>query len=120
MLWMNTGDKDGYGHFRAAGRLRKAHRISYELAYGPIPAGLEIDHVHAKGCRHRNCIAPLHLEAVTHAENQRRGGAAKTRCINGHEYTVANTYRTPRGARNCRACRRQALRNLRERRRQAA
>lgn len=119
MLWTGSTDRDGYAQFFAAGRMRKAHQLSYVLAYGPIPEGLEVDHVQSRGCRNRHCVAPLHLEAVTHAENMRRAKAAKTHCINGHDYALENIYVTPSGSRNCRECRRQALRDLRARRRAA-
>jgi hypothetical protein len=56
------------------------HRLAYEEAYGPIPAGLHIDHL----CRVRNCINPEHLEAVTQAENNRRAAATRTHCQRGH------------------------------------
>lgn len=49
------------------------HRLAYEYAIGPIPAGLELDHL----CRTTNCVNPAHLEPVTHAENMRRGAAAR-------------------------------------------
>lgn len=48
---------------------RWAHRRAYEERYGPVPAGLEIDHL----CRVRSCINPDHLEPVTGSENARRG-----------------------------------------------
>ena len=51
----------------------RAHRLMYEKHKGPIPEGLQIDHI----CRNRKCINPDHLEAVTHAENGRRGVNAK-------------------------------------------
>lgn len=50
-----------------------AHRISHELFKGPIPVGLQIDHI----CRVRRCVNPSHLEAVSQAENIRRGFAAR-------------------------------------------
>jgi hypothetical protein len=45
-----------------------AHRWAYEHFIGPIPAGLEIDHL----CRVRHCVNPAHLEPVTKSENRRR------------------------------------------------
>lgn len=120
MLWGKGLSHDGYAQFSLGGRRVYAHRVAYELRIGSLPEGMEVDHVRSEGCTNRHCVAPHHLEAVTHAENMRRGAAAKTHCIQGHEYTEENTYVTPRGDRNCRTCRRQALRNLRRRRKQAA
>lgn len=106
-LWHGTRC-DGYGHFRGHGKSRGAHRIAYELLIGPVPEGLELDHL----CRNRGCVNPAHLEPVTHEENWRRGqsfsavNAQKTHCPHGHEYTPENTYRSashPR-SRRCRQC----------------
>lgn len=68
--WLWTGAPiDGYGTFTVStGVSRRAHRVAYELQVGPIPAGLEIDHL----CRVKLCVNVKHLEAVTHAENLRR------------------------------------------------
>lgn len=119
----------GYGltHTEAPdGSLRKAvvHRVVYEHHHGPIPEGLQIDHL----CRQRDCHEVTHLEAVTGRENRRRGTnadaqrarhAARTHCIRGHEFTEANTIVTTKAngyvVRNCRTCRRRADR---ERKRQ--
>ena len=42
-FWLACLDKDGYGTFRVE-KMERSHRVSYEMAYGPIPDGLEIDH----------------------------------------------------------------------------
>lgn len=98
-VWTGAMDKFGYGCFNYRGRTSRAHRVAYELANGPIPDGLELDHL----CRNRYCVNPAHLEPVTFAENQRRRAMAVTECPKGHPYDEANTYNGPRG-RNCRAC----------------
>ncbi len=103
-LWSGKIDK-GYGRYNGRG----AHRVAYELTVGPIPSGLEIDHV----CRTPLCVRPDHLEPVTRLENMRRRYATYTACINGHQYDEANTYIMPRGYRDCRACIRERARRYR-------
>ena len=53
------------------GRRRQVlvHRLAYETLVGPIPEGLESDHL----CRNHPCIRPRHIEPVTHAVNGQRG-----------------------------------------------
>lgn len=100
----------GYGQFAPRNKMRplRAHRFAYELLVGPIPEGLELDHL----CRVRHCVNPAHLEPVTHRENCLRGvgrsaiNAVKTECANGHLYDAENTYIDRAGSRHCRACRR--------------
>ena len=58
----------GYGTVRLDGKRRRAHRVSYEMAKGPIPEGLDVDHL----CFNPPCVNPDHLEAVTREENLRR------------------------------------------------
>lgn len=96
LRWTGALSPKGYGSISVHGRARAVHRVAHEVWVGPIPDGLEIDHVHARGCRYRDCIEPDHLEAITHAENlSRRTKPTRVRgthCKRGHRYTEANTY----------------------------
>lgn len=69
---------NGYGvQIRLFGRNISPHRLHYELKKGKIPHGLHIDHL----CRNRKCVNPDHLEAVSHAENIRRGAGVKLNLV---------------------------------------
>ena len=120
-LWAASVDSGSYGTFKVNGSVVGAHRYAYELANGPIPKGLDLDHK----CRVRGCVNPDHLEAVTHAENIRRGetgkhNSIKTHCPHGHEYTAENTFYRKRKdgyrIRNCRICNRDEVRRYNARR----
>jgi hypothetical protein len=109
-IWTGTPALTGYGTFSFDRRKFYTHRIAYGLVVGPIPEGLQIDHL----CRVRLCCNPAHLEPVTQAENIRRGEGgihqrARTHCPSGHPYDEENTYILPSrpNARYCRACQRQ-------------
>ena len=100
-LWTASMFKDGYGKFRVGDTHKRAHRVAYEIMVGPIPDGLQIDHL----CRNRACINPKHLEAVTGMVNFLRGeslGARAIRtgkCMKGH-----SNWRQYKRARYCREC----------------
>lgn len=79
-----------------------AHRVAYEHIVGPIPPGMQLDHL----CRNRMCVNPEHLEPVTAQENRRRATALITECPNGHPYDEANSKHSPDGRRYCRECKR--------------
>jgi len=112
-IWTGATDDDGYGLFwgirqRGEKGCRFSHIVAYELTVGPVPDGLELDHL----CRHRACVRPDHLEAVTHKTNLVRGSgfsgvnARKTACHRGHPFDAANTRIRAGGHRYCRTCQR--------------
>jgi len=125
-IWTACLDLKGYGQVRVGGapgrrgRMQRAHRAAYQSLAGPIPEGLQLDHL----CRVRCCVNPAHLEPVTSAENARRGltgqttaarQRALTHCRAGHPYEGHNLIRRKGGGRDCRACKcaRQSLRRRR-------
>jgi hypothetical protein len=77
-VWTGTrlgGPRGGYGAINRGGQGSQstapllAHVVAYELYVGPVPDGLELDHL----CGNKGCVNPSHLEPVTHRENIRRG-----------------------------------------------
>lgn len=113
--------KDGYCQIQLTGKHAPkmlGHRLVFEYLVGPIPEGLELDHVWALGCRFRSCVNPAHLEPVTHSVNILRGTAPerttqyyddlwanRTHCPNDHELAVVGIHvESPSGHRQCRAC----------------
>lgn len=74
---------------------------------GPIPEGMSLDHL----CDTPRCINPEHLKPVSIRDNVLRSeitragiNLRRTECINGHQFTVENTYVRPYGGRTCREC----------------
>lgn len=106
-LWLWSVNPSGYALFRQSKGTILAHRISYERQRGPIPDGMQLDHL----CRVRCCVNPTHLEVVTNQENARRGirrteATSRTTCVNGHLWVPKDTRTTRRGQRVCRVCER--------------
>ena len=105
-LWTASGVRE-YGCFYVDGGNVYAHRWAYEFCVGPIPEGLELDHL----CRVSRCVNPDDLEIVTHRVNVLRGfgltaaNVRKTHCAQGHPFDAENTYLRPDdGTRQCRRC----------------
>jgi HNH endonuclease len=94
-LWRGAKDHNGYGviGMRVPGAGRYAHRIAYQLAWGPIPPRLCVLH----RCDTPQCINPLHLFLGTQAHNmqdmQRKG---RGKICKAGEHTEAY-YTTPIG-----------------------
>lgn len=76
LVWTGNTVRGKYGTFRpspnSADPKAYVHRYVYENTVGPIPEGMELDHVRERGCTTGLCVNPEHLEVVTHAENLRR------------------------------------------------
>ena len=105
--WTGTHNQGGYGRVRVSSKhYRVVHRVAYELERGPIPAGMELDHL----CRVRDCFNLAHLEVVSPSENTQRShrNGVPLRdmnyCIRGHRRTPDNIYTRPNGVPECAEC----------------
>ena len=64
-LWQGKTDKDGYGTLKDGPKLLRAHRLSFEMHKGEIPAGHLVRH----SCHTPGCVNPGHLSTGTHFDN---------------------------------------------------
>lgn len=109
-VWGGALTTAGYPTIGMNAKTHYVHRLLYELKKGPIPDGLELDHL----CKNPPCVNPDHLEPVTHKVNTLRSDgpsavcARKTHCKNGHPLSGANLILGRRGDgrrfRVCKAC----------------
>lgn len=116
-VWTGSADPRGYGHVMIKRKCNMAHRVVYELLVGPIPEGLQLDHL----CHNPWCVNPEHLEPVTPTQNNLRGltnvcavNSRKTHCKRGHELTGYNLKLVKKG-RMCRTCQNMKRREWRAR-----
>ena len=82
LIWTGGKTDRGYGKIykRGAATNVYVHRMAWELANGPIPAGAEIDHT----CWNRLCVEPSHLRLVTHKQNTENMSGPRKSNLSGH------------------------------------
>lgn len=108
--WIGAKSENGYAKLHLLGKTVRAHRYSFGVFVGPIPEGLQLDHL----CRNRGCVNPSHLRAVTQRVNVlvgqgiMAGFAKQTHCTRGHPFDERNTRMAKIGnGRYCRVCARE-------------
>ena len=88
--WTANRNKRGYGAW-AIYRHPKyisimPHRYSYELVHGPIPKGMQIDHV----CHNRACVNPNHLRLATNKQNNENPSGVRSDNTSGYRGVTYN------------------------------
>jgi len=90
-LWAASVFKGGYGRLRTSEHeIAYAHRVSWALHHGPVPAGSHVLH----RCDNPPCVNPDHLFLGTHEDNM-ADMAAK-----GRHFSKARPERVARGDRH--------------------
>ena len=71
-IWQGPTSGDGrgggYGRMSLSGQTVAVHIVTYTHFFGYVPGKKQVDHL----CRTRLCCNPMHLELVTHKQNQKR------------------------------------------------
>ena len=78
-IWTGTKTLDGYGSIKICYKTKHAHRVVWELCYGPIPKGQSVLH----HCDKPACVQPNHLflgtqqDNIADMDNKNRRGSIK-------------------------------------------
>lgn len=107
-VWQGATSTKGYPQMTTGSmadgtrRPRKVHRLVWGAAHGELPDGICLHHT----CEDKRCVNLEHLAPVEHGEHSRLHHDLPITCRRGHPRTVANTYITKQGKRQCRVCKR--------------
>lgn len=117
-IWGGATSTRGYGRVYDPAKKGPvyAHIAAYEAKYGPVPAGMVLDHF---ACDNKLCCNPDHVRPSTNHDNIARANSPEMvayregRCTKGHPRDEEHAYRY-KGRWRCRTCRTEYNRKYRE------
>jgi hypothetical protein len=66
-IWIGSEARGGYGQIKIHGKKQLAHRVSYAMCNGEVPASLDVLHACDVPC----CVNPDHLFLGSDSDNQK-------------------------------------------------
>lgn len=85
-VWQGRVARNGYGIFSIRKKTHVAHRFAYLDTVGPIPSGIQLDHL----CHNRRCVHPAHLRFATNKQNNENPAGLRADNTSGFRGVVFN------------------------------
>lgn len=90
LVWTGAKIRGGYGQMWAGGKVVLVHRWAWIEVNGPVPVGMEVDHV----CHNAACANITHLRLANRSQNMQNLGGAMSNNRSGVRNVTQSRYGT--------------------------